>query len=764
VPSIFVKIGQPLRRKFWQRFYGVLDIFHPLPLAAAGVIFFLLWQVGQIRELYISYLEQRNWQQVFFAFIGFGLVSFVIYAGHYYLTTIRENVIYKSFVGPSSGVNFRWVRRWAGLVWAALPWCGMVLGLWEALQYLSKHETADILSAERVVNVGARVYPAMAIVIIAGIAVLATLYWLRRSSPVHWVTIGIVLALFCFAGLMPLIWQQGTVSVYRYLGPFATLAIEILFILSLVTLIALLSQKSELPVLTILLIALAVGTLFNVSFATLMGVCAVVCFVFVLLAFPARLWAVLGLAVLLGALSALSSHRSSVLAAKANQIVQDTAPAPHRVNDAFKQWLSSRTEAAAAGAQIKKTGASYPVFIIAVEGGGIYAAASAALFLAKLQDDCPDFMKHVFAISGVSGGAIGATIFHELAKQPRKPDGGAAEARCGGDASPAGRAAEGPLTREIAHVMQDDYFSPVVGAIWPDFLGEWTGREETLELSFLESVGRQDQNAKNTLDGWYLDHWQSGAALVLNTTSSETGYRFAFAPFGLHSTTDSALYSFVDDVRIDASSGDKLKARDVKLMFAALASARFPLIVPPYLIKVKDSTLNFVDGGYADNSGAYTALDIYRAIESTPTPDLKADIKIVLLTSDDPAPTLDTIKGTEFSDTLAPISAVLSVRKGLADQAVARVCDYFKQKGEVDEACNAKDPAHWHLKLAGIQDQAYQLPLGWKLSNTTFHVVSQPLIGRVGNPSECNKVAAARNNGCVLCAIEQAIAEYERTH
>src|SRR5207245_2655399 len=34
-----------------------------------------------------------------------------------------------------------------------------------------------------------------------------------------------------------------------------------------------------------------------------------------------------------------------------------------------------------------------------------------AIFLARMQDQCPAFRKHLFAISGVSGGSVGAAIF-----------------------------------------------------------------------------------------------------------------------------------------------------------------------------------------------------------------------------------------------------------------------------------------------------------------------------------------------------------------
>ena len=75
----------------------------------------------------------------------------------------------------------------------------------------------------------------------------------------------------------------------------------------------------------------------------------------------------------------------------------------------FREWLAKRRP---------DPSVRYPVFIFAAEGGGIYAASGIALFLAALQDQNPRFAEHVFAISAVSGGAVGSSMFHALLDQP----------------------------------------------------------------------------------------------------------------------------------------------------------------------------------------------------------------------------------------------------------------------------------------------------------------------------------------------------------
>ncbi len=69
----------------------------------------------------------------------------------------------------------------------------------------------------------------------------------------------------------------------------------------------------------------------------------------------------------------------------------------------FERWYESRPNLEAYD--------EYPVYLVAAQGGGMYAAYQTAIFLARLQDNCPAFRNHLFAISSVSGGSVGAATF-----------------------------------------------------------------------------------------------------------------------------------------------------------------------------------------------------------------------------------------------------------------------------------------------------------------------------------------------------------------
>ena len=174
------------------------------------------------------------------------------------------------------------------------------------------------------------------------------------------------------------------------------------------------SQRSKFPALTLVVMAIAIGSVFKLSFSHVAFALFLFFGIFAILAALARLWWTFGLASLVGVIALIAYHRDVAETSVWNydpNVVRTGAGSslPEYARDGlssvFDEWLSKRN----AG------GSKYPVFIIAAEGGGIYAAAATSLFLAKLQDDFPDFVKHVFAISAVSGGAIGATIFQALA-------------------------------------------------------------------------------------------------------------------------------------------------------------------------------------------------------------------------------------------------------------------------------------------------------------------------------------------------------------
>ncbi len=677
-----------------------------IPFAAIGL--FLL-----LTDLPIGALSGSR----FVGVLAIALTSALYYLGYYRLYTMRTGWIYTQPTFPDTGINRRRRRRIALFAWAIIPW--LAIGLYFVIRVIagpaSSLPFAGRLAELPGVSPWAIIPVMMSWVIAAGLGVAMLLDHFRESVALPRTVIGVIVALTIGAGIMSYTNVDTIVWLYRALGPLASAMLMLLFAVMALTLLAVLSQKSGFPALTLVVLIVIVNAIFpvpvKITAITLIGVCAL----FVVMALLSRLWAVAAIATFL----MLPPIVAWVQQAR-SKLVEPYPGSASDLKEKFREWLNARVDVRAFPS------GKYPVFIIAAEGGGIYAASAVSLFLAKLEDANPGFSRHVFAISGVSGGAIGATVFQAIMQSKfASPSAGRPPraSECSERSRSRDKPPATPLVATVSCIMQDDHLSPVVGAIIPEFLGAAAfGRAEAVAGSFRYSVREEDSEADKRLAKHFADHWSETSqapALLLNSTWAETGFRVAFAPFALHAYDD-LLYSFSDKNMPGNRAGDK----EINLMEAAVVSARFPGMLPPYSLTMNENKRelpwNFVDGGYSDNSGASTALAIYRALKSEPG----AEMKIILLTSSNPQPDLTpnkvSIIGTSFRDTVAPITALLTVRQGLGNQAVARVCEELKMGG--DCTLEASKPES-RLKIVELEVETYNLPLGWKLSHTTFAMV-----------------------------------------
>jgi hypothetical protein len=687
---------------------------------------------------------------------GLILVSVIFYRIYYLLDAKRIRVVYSTF-RRDTGIDVNRRRERVTFAWALAPW------ILVALYFV----VSAVASAQQMVGASSFVCPADApakanawpIIHVAIIAVIAIglLVALAMDAfgrrPKSGLIVFAAVAVAVLAVVVAAAFGPDALVGLRVVGPFGSMAVSLLFIFSVFAVLAVLSQRSGLPALTLVLAVIILGVLFNVSIDKTAWWSLWASVALAVLALVARLGYVAAVAAVFCLLAALTICRDRQhIIDRADLKMSDASISG--VKDTFDAWVRGRHDRPPGEGDPAKP---YPAFIISAEGGGIYAAAAASLFLAKLQDDCPGFAQHVFAISGVSGGAIGATVFQAHIPPSEQKD----RVKC------TARTDDGPLTRTMTAIMEQDHFSPVVAAVIPDLLGEPTGRSEALQASF---AAVDDGAAHARLEKPFREHWSSGSAapsLVLNATWAEMGYRVAFAPFLLHTSpaSDGTFYSFAD--------AEMPGENRIPLMQAAVVSARFPGILPPFTVKMSENHWwNLVDGGYADSSGAATALALFEALEQTSC-DLNVDLKLILLTSTDPRPNFQNVTGSEFRDTMAPVQTIMKVRELLGSQAVTRTSEYFKSTRPCSKAKVAPD---WRLEEIKLGDQEYSLPLGWKLSNTTFKLVSY----LIGQPEPCpskpppqsasppdippdaqsggaltQDVEASQKNSCVMHRIEE---------
>lgn len=776
--------------------------------------------------------------------LGASLAAILIVGGYYVvyhrIEQLRAYVFRARALREDNNLNMRQWQRVVLFGWALLPWIvALILYLLLPRSGTLKDWMVGAASGTPLPNL-TMIPVAICWVTAIGLAVAGSLHRLREDFTAR-LWLYVIVCTLAITGLL-LFWLAGTdfiVRVSRYLGPLYALAVSLLFLISIFVVLAVLSQRSHFPTFTLVAIALVAGSLLPSGWSTFL-IC-VLCLVLAVAAVLSRLLPAAGVALLLIAVVLFNHLRSPEPKFDLNP---DAATA---LTQQFDDWLTSKGVPATGGTPVQPPldscfaiptavtaeGQKYPVYIIAVEGGGIYAATAASMLLARLQDENPCFSDHVFAISGVSGGAIGATIFqavettrlNETAAVGAPPAllaerANAAEPtsmltadqlkRCG---PPPGIGAPMNflLEREVCHIVGGDHFSPLVASIFPELLGfTKEGRPFELAASFQRSANDEDQDAAAVLNAPFINDWSvdsKAPALVLNATWVETGLRAAFAPFPLHNTDDS-LYSFLDaDMPADANQAQTL-------INAAVVSARFPFVLPPYSMQIDPSAApdqtsstvaaarspgrrpywNFVDGAYTDNSGAATALALYKAVLPL-AQSRHVSLRLILLTSSDPKLATRQISGTTFADIMGPVDAILSVRAGLGSEAVARACDGVllpaaeagasaiegpgnagRARNTCEERANQPDSA---LQIVGIDDETYGLSLGWKISQTTLSVVSW-MLGRsdtVG-PEICARIAASSDatsqsngkfvfndragqvavrNSCVLWSVQQAL-------
>jgi hypothetical protein len=92
----------------------------------------------------------------------------------------------------------------------------------------------------------------------------------------------------------------------------------------------------------------------------------------------------------------------------------------------------------------------------------------------------------------------------------------------------------------------------------------------------------------------------------------------------------------------------------------------------------------------------------------------------------------------------------------LGNEAVARACNAIHDDNATSDqhTCeNLSGDPNWPLQIVGVEDQTYGLSLGWKISQTTFGVISW-MLGKPEfiNQDVCNRQAddpnqASQSNG-----------------
>jgi hypothetical protein len=304
------------------------------------------------------------------------------------------------------------------------------------------------------------------------------------------------------------------------------------------------------------------------------------------------------------------------------------------VSEAARAWYA-QAEVAYHKIHSEEPDKPVPMLIVATAGGGIRAAYWTATILERLEKDLSKVPGHaneslmrnlLFAVSGVSGGSVGAAAYAAAVHEHEFFD----------------------TAVEPTNYLKEDFLAPGLASLifidgpsnmLPDF-GQ-IDRGKALELGF-ELASQTEHDKEGLAAHKFLSFFPAiGAgktpyswrpALLLNATHQETGRRLITSHIKIER-----------DIFIDSYDALQVLNSDVRLSTAAHNSARFTYVSPAgSLINAESATESqhnrgyIIDGGYFENYGAQTALELARkAIEAIDPdhgkPKHKNKVKLVVL-------------------------------------------------------------------------------------------------------------------------------------
>lgn len=458
----------------------------------------------------------------------------------------------------------------------------------------------------------------------------------------------------------------------------------------------------------------------------------------------------------------------------------DTTSAVARleIGEAVRRWM-------VANGCANNPGNCPPPIVVAAAGGGSRAAYMTASTLGYFMDmtcsprgtseapelpcksaDIPLFADRIFAISAVSGGALGAAVFSALLKSQQE--------RVVREPVPCSKGAHGRFWFRpgsprgwrdcVQLVLSEDFLSPpVLGLAFRDQLPPFAlvgarDRAAVLEDALTAAFARYASGAEaDTNDGGTAGlaapfeqfapdekHWRP--LLVFNGTSVATGRRivtshmtFEGKPHGSAGQRKALFddaYDFFDLIGSEERErgGREFPVRTVSLATAVTNSGRFPILTPAGALRDGSPGTfrdRIVDGGYFENYGITSAYEIARELQRR-----KLQPQMLLITSepisrervlqfdlgDSVPPAPKAAEGMLFPSILAPFLALYGTRDSRGDLAVFRTSE-----GLIPDGADGGRVPKAHIAVYGVPADGSPPPPGGTTNGTKFKEVSMSL-------------------------------------
>ena len=441
------------------------------------------------------------------------------------------------------------------------------------------------------------------------------------------------------------------------------------------------------------------------------------------------------LTLLLHAMHLNDNHRVRQYPAMSTHQRPAPPPAETRADfaDYANAWLDSRCQRSQ----------PCPVVMVATEGGGIRSAAWTALVLSRLTalvqarhpaaPGEPLLTRFLFAGSGVSGGSLGLASYVALLRQPSS-------------------ASAATLELRTQTLLGHDFLAPTLAnLLLVDFTQRWLpgawfdDRARALSRAWEQAARQQGVTAfAEPFSALYRRNDGSvdttSPALFLNSTSVAQGWRVVQDPFR----------PFAVSPWMTGFDGSRWFDPRLPLSEAVLNSARFTYVSPagtletalPAAASPQPAALQLVDGGYFENSGTTTLLELIdrlRAIAAQRGQPLRFIVLHIsndpqggdFVAAHDPSQLLPLYSTTcpapakpapiqPSGEATAPLKALLETRSARGEYARARLLANLR----IDTADPSRGDVLWHFRLCPGD---YPLSLGWTISAPVFDEMHRQL-------------------------------------
>ncbi|WP_113639257.1 patatin-like phospholipase family protein [Nubsella zeaxanthinifaciens] len=355
----------------------------------------------------------------------------------------------------------------------------------------------------------------------------------------------------------------------------------------------------------------------------------------------------------------------------------------------FRAWFTAyKTKYKMQGKPLKS---KYPVIFVCAEGGAFRTGAYTGIFLSSFEKalaeskESVDLRNSLYGMSGVSGGAVGLGYYNAIAFRDKLPIGD-------------------NTVEKAKKFFTNDSLSPLIGKmLFGEFVNlfipypmEIFDRAIALERTWEYAYENIFESKKNVYKSKFIDSSTNiSPTLIINTTEVETGLQCIISNHQI-STLRFGLNRDLFDQKLN----------NLPYSTALNFSSRFPLFSPAAAVKNANETLHFVDGGYVENTGSSSMLELLKDINADRTLSKEvAPVVITLLFAPDESTDKTEVKWlNELSEV---ILATYNTRAGRTKTARQELKEFVKNLDgiSIDAPFRSKEvPMNWVLSERSIAE------------------------------------------------------------